>query len=40
MAGCLSAAPSTLCELAAIAADIVKKDWLNADWGKTGRMAL
>ncbi|WP_242607271.1 hypothetical protein [Comamonas thiooxydans] len=23
-------------ELAAVAEHIVKKDWLNADWGKTG----
>lgn len=31
MAGCPSAAPSTLgAKLASIAADIVKKDWLNA----------
>lgn len=37
MAGCPSAAPSTLgAKLASIAADIVKKDWLNAQWGQAG----
>jgi hypothetical protein len=37
MAGCPSAAPSTLgAKLASIAADIVKKDWLNAEWGQDG----